>query len=132
MEKTINITIENRLVMEQRDMNIYHHSTKSAHMISCDSSITIPLKPVSEDDYLHISIVSGPGHLKNRSVINLPSWVDFDISSAHDVSVTHSSDRTLLRIPPGLPKWQLKMTRAPGIDQRAGRVTISDDLPEIQ
>nr|NIM12175.1 hypothetical protein [Candidatus Aminicenantes bacterium]NIN18168.1 hypothetical protein [Candidatus Aminicenantes bacterium]NIN42067.1 hypothetical protein [Candidatus Aminicenantes bacterium]NIN84820.1 hypothetical protein [Candidatus Aminicenantes bacterium]NIO80995.1 hypothetical protein [Candidatus Aminicenantes bacterium] len=46
MTKEINITIENKLVMEKRDMNIYHHATRSAHMISFDSSITLPFKPV--------------------------------------------------------------------------------------
>ena len=132
MEKTINITIENELAIGQRDMNIYHHSTRSAHMISYNSSVTLPLKSVVEDDYLHISIVSGPGRLKNRSVVNLPSWIDFDISSADDVSVTHSGDRTILKIPPGLPRWQLKMTRSSDTAQQSGCVTISDDPPEYQ
>ena len=63
MAKEINITIENKLVMEKRDMNVYHHSTRSAHMISFDSSITLPLRSVMGDDYLHISIVTGPGNL---------------------------------------------------------------------
>ena len=130
MTKTTNITIENELALGQRDMNIYHHYTRSAHMISYNSSVTLPLKSVVEDDYLHISIVSGPGCLKNRSIVNLPSWIDFDISSAEDVSVTHSVDRTILKIPPGLLRWQLKMTRSPGADQEAGCVTISDDLAE--
>ena len=130
MTKTINITIENELAMGQRDMNIYHHSTRSAHMISYNSSVTLPLKSVIEDDYLHISIVSGPGRLKNRSIVNLPSWMDFDITSADDVSVAHSGGRTILKIPPGLPRWQLKMTWSPGIDYREGCVNISDDLPE--
>lgn len=99
-------------------------------MISYNSSVTLPLKSVVEDDYLHISIVSGPGRLKNRSIVNLPSWIDFDISSADDVSVTHTGDRILLKIPPGLPRWQLRMTRSSGIDQQTGCVTISDDSPE--
>jgi len=129
MKKEINITIENRLVREKRDMNVYHHSTRSAHMISHDSSITLPLKTVIEDDYLHISIVSGPGHLQSKSVVNLPSWVDFEISSAADVTVVHSDDRTLLKIPPGPPTWQIKMTRELStlIYQPSDRVTICDD-----
>jgi hypothetical protein len=132
MTETINITIENELAMGQRDMNIYHHSTRIAHMISYNSSVTLPLKSVVEDDYLHISIVSGPGRLKNRSIVNLPAWIDFDISYAEDVSVTHSGDRILLRIPPGQPRWQLRMTRSADTDQQAGCVTISDDLAEYQ
>ena len=132
MKKEINITVENRLVREKRDMNVYHHFTGSAHLISHDNSITLPLKTVIEDDYLHIYIVSGPGHLQSKSVVNLPSWVDFEISSAADVTVSHSGDRTLLKIPPGPPIWKLKMTRSLSslINQSSDRVTIGDDQPE--
>jgi hypothetical protein len=132
MAKQINITIENKLVLEERDMNVYHHSTRSAHMISPESSITLPLKSVIEDDYLHISIVSGPGRLEGNCVVNLPSWVDFELSSAGDAITTHSSDRTLLKIPPGPPIWQLKMTRSLSstIDQSLDRVIIGDDQQE--
>ena len=134
MTKEINITIENKLVLEERDMNVYHHSTGSAHMISHDSSITLPLKTVIEDDYLHISIVSGPGHLQSKSVVNLPSWVDFEFSSKGDVSVAHSGDRTLLKIPPGPPIWQLKMTCSPSslINQPLDHVTFGDNQLEYQ
>ncbi|MCK4761658.1 MAG: hypothetical protein KAW12_05615 [Candidatus Aminicenantes bacterium] len=110
MAKKINITVQNKLVLGKRDMNIYHHSSRSAHMISFNSSIKLPLRPVIEDDYLHISIVSGPGQLENSSVVNLPAWADFEFSSQDNVSVTHSGGRTLLKIPPSLPLWQLKVT----------------------
>ncbi len=133
MAKEINITIENKLVTEKRDMNVYHHSTRSAHMISHNSSVTLPLRAAVENDYLHISVVSGPGHLKNRSVVNLPSWVDFEFSSVGNVTLIHSGDRTVLRIPPGFPVWQLKMTRSASlIDQPSDRVTIGDDHLESQ
>jgi hypothetical protein len=112
MEKQIKITIENRLAMGKRDMNVYHHSTRSAHMISFDSSITLPFKLITEDDYLYISIVSGPGRLDGNCVVNLPSWIDFDFFSKGDVTIDYSCDRTLVKIPPGLPIWQLKMTRS--------------------
>jgi len=134
MSKEVNITIENKLVMEKRDMNVYHHSTRSAHMISHNSSVTLPLRPVIEDDYLHISIVSGPGHLNSKSIVNLPSWVDFEFTSDGDVTVTHSGDRTLVKIPPGLPVWQLKMTRslASLIEKPSDCVTIGDDQLEYR
>ncbi len=112
MAKDINLTIENKLVMEKRDMNVYHHATRSAHMISFDSSVTVPLKPVIEDDYVHISIVSGPGPLESKCMVNLPSWVDFDFFPEGNVTVTHSSNRILLKIPPGPSTWQLKMRRS--------------------
>jgi hypothetical protein len=134
MAKEINITIENKLGMEKRDMNVYHYSTRSAHMISHDSSITLPLKPIIEDDYLYISIVRGPGRLEGSCVVNLPSWIDFELSSAGDAAITHSGERTILKIPPGPPTWQLKMTRALDslIDQPWDRVTVGDDGMVIQ
>jgi hypothetical protein len=132
MGKEINITIENRLVLEERDMNVYHHSTRSAHMISHNSSITLPLRPVIEDDYLHVSIVSGPGHLEGKCVVNLPSWVDFEFFSQGNVTVAHSSDRTLLKVPPGPPTWQLRMTRSLSslIDKSMDHVIIGEDQAE--
>jgi hypothetical protein len=134
MAKEINITIENKLVMEKRDMNVYHHSTRSAHMISHDSSITIPLKSDIEDDYLHISLVSGPGRLEGNCLVNLPSWVNFELSSARDATVAHLGERTLLKIPPGPAVWQLRMTRSFSSlnDQPLDRVTIGDEQLELQ
>jgi hypothetical protein len=134
MAKEINVTIENRLVMEKRDMNVYHHSTRSAHMISHNSSITLPFRSVREDDYLHISIVSGPGPLEGECMVNLPSWMDFEFSPGGDVAVAHSGNRTLLKIPPGPPVWQLKMTRSLSslINQPLDRVTIGDNQLEYQ
>jgi hypothetical protein len=130
MAQQINITIENKLKREKRAMNVYHHSSKSAHMISHNSSVTLPLRPVIEDDYLYISIVSGPGHLESKSVVNLPSWVDFEFLSDGKLAVIHSEERTLLKIPPGLPGWKLKLTRSDSrIKQPSGCVTIGDDQP---
>lgn len=129
MAKEINITIENRLIMEKRDMNVYHHSTRSAHMISFNNSITLPFRSVVEDDYLHISIVSGPGPLEGECMVNLPSWMDFEFSPGGDVAVAHSGNRTLLKIPPGPPVWQLKMKRSATalINKPSDCVTIGDD-----
>jgi len=98
-------------------------------MISHDSSVTVPLRSVIEDDYLHISVVGGPGRLEGNCVVNLPSWLDFELSSAADATVAHSGDRVLLKIPPGLPTWQIKMTRSLSslINGSSDRVTIGDD-----
>lgn len=111
MQKEVEITVQNKLVTEKRDMNIYHHSTRSANMISHKSSVTLPLRAVEEGDYLHISVVSGPGRLRKVCVINIPSWADFEFSSIENGSVMRSGNRVLLRIPPGPPVWQLKITR---------------------
>jgi hypothetical protein len=132
MVKKINVTIENKLEIEKRDMNVYHHFTRSAHMISYSSSITLPFRSVMEDDYLHISIVSGPGPLEGKCMVNLPSWMDFEFSPGGDVAVSHSGNRTLLRIPPGPPVWQLKMTRQSSaiVKQSADYIIVGDDRQE--
>ena len=111
MTEEIEITVENKLITEKRDMNVYSHSARSAHMISYGSSIPLTLKPNIEDDYLHISIVSGPGHLELSSVVNLPSWANFEFSSEGKLTVTQSAGRSLLKIPPGLPAWPLNVQR---------------------
>ncbi len=128
MAKQIDIIIENKLTVEKRPMNVYHHATRSAHMIGYNGSITLPLKPAVEDDYLHISIVSGPGRLKTHSVVNLPSWSDFEFSFDGNVTLVHSGDRTLIKLPPGPPGWQLKMTRSgSSFSYRlSDRITVGD------
>ena len=108
--KEVDITIRNKLLKEKRDVNVYHHSDRSAHIISCNSSLTSGIKPGTENDYLHISVVSGPGHLKNDCVLDFPSFMDLRFSSAGDFDFVHSGERVLLRIPPGPPTWQIKMT----------------------
>ncbi|MCP4151269.1 MAG: hypothetical protein GY757_26230 [bacterium] len=128
MPKEINITIENKLVIEERDMNVYHHASKSAHMISHNSSITLPLKPDVENDYLYISTVSGPGHMENKCQVSLPSWLDFQLQSSNgNLTVTRSGNRTLVKMPPGLPGWELKLTRSTFLfNKRADSVTVSE------
>lgn len=119
MPEEIEITVENKLITEKRDLNVYHHSTRSAHIISHNSSIALPLGTNGEKDYLHISVVKGPGYLEKNCLINLPSWADFDFTSKESVtaiSITHSHDpdgaRTVLKIPPGPPAWELRITRS--------------------
>jgi hypothetical protein len=134
MAKEINIKIENRLAMEKREINVYHCFNRSAHMISHDSSIILPLRSVLEDDYLHISVLSGPGPLGGKCMVDLPSWLDFEFSPGGELAVTHSGDRTLLKIPPGPPTWQLKMTRSPTspVKQTSDRIIVGDDQPGAQ
>jgi hypothetical protein len=139
MPDEIEITVENKLVIEKRDLNVYHHSTQSAHIISHNSSITLSLGINGEKDYMHISVVKGPGYLEKNCLINLPSWADFDFTSKESVtaiSITHSHDpegaRTVLKIPPGPPAWELKITRPtmPGFNgqftKKRDYVVISD------
>jgi hypothetical protein len=132
MSEVSDIKVENKLVKDKRGINVYHHSSRSAHLISHNSSITLPLGTVGSDDYLHISLVSGPGNLWKDCVINVPSWADFEFLSEGKMTLTHRGDRTILTIPPGPPTWQLKITRPNGpLSARAPRaadhVIVSDN-----
>jgi hypothetical protein len=133
MHKEMKVTIENKLITEQRDINVYHNATRSAHIISYNSSVTLPLKPVLEEDYLHISIVSGPGSLEQKSLVNLPALVDFELSIEGNITVMRTDNRTTIKIPAGPPKWELRVTRSAGAlteDQQAVRLTIADERQE--
>lgn len=136
MKKKIDITVWNKLIKEKRDINMYHHSNKSAHIISCNSSLTRGIKPMEENDYLHISVGRGPGYLKHYCILNLPSFLDFRFSITGEAILIHSGERTLLQIPPGPPTWELKMTipsrLSSGDTLNGNYITIGDDdeLPD--
>jgi hypothetical protein len=134
MTEVFDITVENKLGKNKRDINVYHHSTRGAHLISDNSSIILPLGTVEKGDYLHISVVHGPGDLKKDCLINVPSWTDFEFASEGKVTLIHSSDRILLKIPPGPPKWELKMMRSTGLSSisplTGDHVTIGDSSNE--
>lgn len=133
MAKEIEIAVENRLITEKRDINVFHHSTRSAHIISHSSSITLPLETVKKGDYLQISAARGPGNLWKHYLISLPSWADFEFYSKGNVTLTHSHDskRTLIKIPPGPPTWELVMKMPIGLSYLGSLtenyVTICDE-----
>ena len=136
MPGKLNITIENRLALEKRDINVFHHATRSAHIISHHSSFTFPCDCCGEDDYLQVSVASGPGNLWMDCLINLPSWVNFEFFSEGKLTVIHSNDRssTLLKIPPGPPTWELtlrwpsRLSHAhPSTGTGLNHVTIGDE-----
>lgn len=128
--KRMDITIHNRLIKEKRDINVYHHSLQSAHIVSANSSLTRSIEPAANDDFLHISPVVGPGRLKNWCILDMPCFINFNFTPAGEVNLEHCGERTLIRIPPGLPTWELKMTipdRLPPADSINGsHVTIGD------
>jgi hypothetical protein len=130
MTREMNITVVNKLILEKRDLNIYHHYTQSAHLISYNRSITLPLGSVETGDYLHISLVSGPGPLKRDCRIDLPLWVDFQFSIEGNVKVIHAGDarRIQLTISPGPGSCELRVTRSDGFQflPPSDHITISD------
>jgi hypothetical protein len=118
MPQAVDIEVKNNLIIEKRDLNVYHHVSRSAHIISPGSSIILPLGIAAEHDYLHISAVKGPGLLEKTCLADLPSWLDVEFNSCEKVtsiSLAHrhdrEGDRIVLKIPPGPPAWELKLTR---------------------
>lgn len=110
MPEEIEITVANQLITEKRALNGYHHSSRSSYMISPGNSKTTCLQADENGDYLHLSVTSGPGSLEQDCWINLPSRFNFTVCSLGNGCVVHLGARTLIKIPPGPPVWQLKIT----------------------
>lgn len=136
MPEEFTIKVENKLEEDKRYINVYHKSTRSAHLISYNSSITLPLGTVEESDYLYISAVRNNSNLWKTCLINVPGWADFEFSSEGKVAIAHSNDAdsTILKVPPGPPTWQLNITRPAGLLSinsltavHEEKITISDN-----
>jgi hypothetical protein len=106
-----NITVENKLILEKRAISVYHHASRGAHLISPNGSVMIPLKPDVAEDYLHISVITGPGRLRNDCLLDIPAALDFEFAGEGKVVVIHKGGRVLVKIPAGPPVWQLTLTR---------------------
>jgi len=128
MFEVVKITVHNKLTSEMRDLSVYHHAARSANLIGSNSKITLSLKTAEKDDYVHLSVVQGPGKLNQECVVDLPFWLDFDFSSIGEGVIQRTGKRTLLTIPPGPPDWQIKVTRSPDITDvpAVDYVTIGD------
>ena len=129
MARDVSLVVENRLVAEKRDINVYHSKSATAHMISFDSSVKVSLGLGVEGDYLHVSVVSGPGRLQLETWVQLPGWLDFEYSGEGNIAVARSGGRIHIKIPPGLPGWSVKMTRPTdeGFVQRLPVIVVGDD-----
>lgn len=106
----IDFLVWNTLIKDKRDISVFHCSGSSAHIISSGSAVTVPLSTVEPHDYLHFSLVRGPGVLWQACVIALPGWVDYRLNPAGSVTVTHSGNITYLELAPGPPTWELRIT----------------------
>ena len=113
MADLIDIIIINRLVKEKRYLTIYHYGSGSSHLISNTKEVAVALNLKSKNDYLTISVVGEPGHIRNGCRVDLPSWLDFDFLAIAAVTVGHrgSEERVFIDVPPGLLNWRLKITR---------------------
>ncbi len=128
MRRALNVTVENKLVLEQRDLSIYHHGSRSAHILSHNSSVNLRLKTDDEADYIHISVVSGPGNLWNECAINLPAWSNIELNTKSEMTFVHSDGHFLIKLPPGPPTWQLKVSRHEDAPNTRGssRIVVGD------
>lgn len=130
MSEDVAITVENKLSKEKRCVHVYHHSTRSDHLISSDSSVTLPFGTVVQEDYLYISVARGPGNSWEDFRLELPVWADFEFSIEGNIVFSHSGARSIIRIPPGAPLWKLKMKRPAETHGAVGnRVTVGNDEP---
>lgn len=133
MEGEVEISVENRLTVEQRDLHVYHHSSRSAHIISRSSSIVLTLTMAGRLDYLHISPGRGGGSGWKQCWVRLPSWLDFELSSDRGVTLRRSGGQTVLNIPPARSAWQLRIIPPAGLSGsdplKGSRVTIGGERP---
>jgi hypothetical protein len=134
MTAGFDIVINNKLAIQRRDIHVYHYASRSAHIISYNSSITLPLHTIDGKDYLGISMTGAAGRLRNNCTIDLPAWLEAEIYLEGKLTVSHCDRRTLLKIPPGSSDWELRLTRPAGVTARAihavDRVTIGDEDEE--
>jgi hypothetical protein len=131
LTESVGITIRNNLSQEKREISVYHHSRRMSHIVSHNHSLEHQLESVERDDYLQISVISGPGHLHHDCILVLPSFLDFTFSASGDVIIEHINHYLVLRIPPGPPTWEIK-TRVPSqfLPENAGKnniISICDD-----
>lgn len=118
-ETGIELKIHNKMIAEKRDLNIYHNHDRGAYMISRNNYVKLKLNGIDDNDYLHISIVSGPGAMTKDCWVNLPSWCFCSFSGMCNADICNSGERIMVRIPPGPPVWQLKISNpgsTPGAD----------------
>lgn len=131
MKKTTRIHFENNLLIEKRNMNVYHGLSKGTHFISHGSSVEIQLRTMDEDDYINLSVAVGPGFMERSSIVDLPSWLNYEFRTYKDFSAIQSGGRVRLKISAGLPEWQLILKLpASSVSPSEGRVIISDDFDE--
>ncbi len=149
MEHLLDITVNNKLLKEQRDIHVYHNARHSSHIISYGSSLSLRLQEAGHGDFLHIAVVKGPGDLWEDCLITLPQGVNFEFFSRGDLTLSNANikfppypgphagiisagtGRLILKIPPGPPSWELKLIWLPPGPEKIGDtdVNISDQQP---
>lgn len=102
------VKVENRLIAEKRAINVYHHVTRGAYLISHGGSVILPLQTGGQKDYLHLTLTSGPGPMEKECQLEFPWWLDYEILSEGRVLLSHQGESVLVNFPPSHLLWQLK------------------------
>jgi hypothetical protein len=111
MTDGMSIVIRNNLISEKRDLNVYHHSTRSAYIVSHKNEVSIRLEKFAKGDFLDLSIVRGPGSMENECWMRVPSGCVFSIRNMSDSDTVYTDECIWVRFPPGPPLWQLKLAQ---------------------
>lgn len=110
---TMPVTIRNKLLKDRRDIHVYHHSTRGAHIISRGHSLDIALLDKDSGDYVHISAGGAGGRPGHDCRITIPRELDLEFSSQGDFTLNHPPEKdrnnTRLILPPGTAKWELTL-----------------------
>ncbi len=137
MSETLYVVINNLVLREKREISVYHHGTRGAHLISPNSSVKLPLRMESKGDYLHISPVMGPGFILSRWVVCFPGFLTFECDIDRKLSVRQGPGETCIKIPPGAPNWHVKVMLPPGTARGNGLVNVTvtefdDDVEPVK
>jgi hypothetical protein len=58
----------------------------------------------------------------------MPAWADFEFSTEVKTTIRHLSSKIILKIQPGPPGWQLKITRPVDVSHKnAAHIVITDE-----
>ena len=134
MPDALYMIVNNMLVGQRRDIHIYHHSTRSSHIVSDNSSVVLELQNGTSGDFFYISVVKGPGDLRRPCNIDFPNWMDIQFSSRGDVLISHpkGGERLRFRVPPGPAAWEIKAKIPPHshVLNRLSEdeITVSEDI----
>ncbi len=115
MVENVSITVKNLLNMDMKYLNVVHCSTVSAHLLSSNRAIELPLGNTDIHDHIHISACSEGGNdMWKDCLIDMPFWVDFELAFDGKATLLHSGNRLHLKLPSAPPTWQLKIRRPVG------------------
>lgn len=126
------VEIKNQLISSRQCIRVYHHHTGIADIICFNQSISLSLRELTgsrQRDYLQISVEKETECCHCFYLINLPSWVHFqlNLTGRSGISANYSRDRQLLKLSLSYDCWQIRIFRPTESDcSTIDSVTIKD------